>query len=131
MHGKQDISSLEDVKRLVDAFYDRVRRDDKLGEIFNHAIQDRWPTHLSKMYAFWQTVLLGEHTYHGSPFVPHAQLPVDATHFDRWMALFNGTADELFAEPNTERAKWQGERMASMFLAKINYYKNNSSIPLL
>lgn len=131
MHEKQDITSFDDVKRLVDTFYDRVRSDDKLGDIFNNVIQDRWPAHLSKMYAFWQTVLLGEHTYHGSPFLPHARLPVDGRHFDRWMALFNGTADELFAGPNTERAKWQGERMAAMFLAKINYYQNNTSIPLL
>lgn len=131
MHEKHDVTELDDVKRLVDTFYDRVRQDSMLGDIFNTVIQDRWPAHLAKMYAFWQTVLLEEHTYHGSPFVPHANLPVDATHFDRWIELFSGTADELFAGPNTERAKWQGERMASMFLAKITYYQNNASVPLI
>lgn len=122
---------MDDIKLLVDKFYDRIREDDLLGHIFNEVIQDRWPQHLDKMYSFWQTVLLGEHTYQGSPFVPHAPLPVESKHFDRWVMLFLSTADELFVGKTTERAKWQGERMASMFLAKITYYQNNTSIPLI
>jgi hypothetical protein len=39
---------------------------------------------------------LGEHTYNGSPFPPHAKLPVDNEHFAAWMALFTKTVDELF-----------------------------------
>lgn len=131
MHSKHDITSMDDIKLLVDKFYDRIREDDLLGHIFNEVIQDRWPQHLDKMYSFWQTVLLGEHTYQGSPFVPHAPLPVESKHFDRWVMLFLSTADELFVGKTTERAKWQGERMASMFLAKITYYQNNTSIPLI
>lgn len=131
MSGKNDITTLDDIKLLVDIFYDRIRKDDLLGHIFNNVIQERWPEHLAKMYSFWQTVLLEEHTYHGSPFVPHAKLPVEAKHFDRWMELFSTTVDELFAGQTSERAKWQGERMASMFLAKITYYQNNSSMPLI
>lgn len=118
---------------MVDDFYGKIRQDDLLGNIFNRVIQDRWPQHLDKMYSFWQTVLLdGERTYFGAPFVPHAYLPVDASHFERWIALFNATVDEHFAGEKATRAKWQGERMAEMFLHKINYYQqNSSSIPLL
>lgn len=131
MYDKQDITTIDDVKLLVDTFYDRVRQDNMLGHIFDSVIQDRWPEHLAKMYSFWQTVLLEEHTYHGSPFVPHAKLPVMAEHFERWIELFCTTADELFVGQTTERAKWQGERMATMFLAKITFYQNNSSVPLI
>jgi hemoglobin len=94
-------------------------------------IQDRWPEHLEKMYRFWQTVLLEEHTYYGSPFVPHAKLPVDKEHFDRWLQLFYKTVDQFFAGEKAERAKWQGERMAEMFLSKIQYYRNHSGTPLV
>lgn len=128
---KSDITTLDDIKLLVDSFYGKVREDDLLANIFNERIQDRWPAHLEKMHRFWQTVLLEEHTYYGSPFLPHAKLPVDAKHFERWMKLFNETVDTLFKGEKATRAKWQGERMAEMFLSKINYYRNNSSIPLI
>ena len=74
---KNEIISLTDIKLLVDTFYGKVREDELLKDVFNNKIQDRWPEHLEKMYRFWQTVLLEEHTYYGSPFLPHAKLPVD------------------------------------------------------
>lgn len=128
---EKDITTLDDIKVLVDTFYSRVREDQMLRDIFNDKIQDRWPEHLEKMYRFWQTVLLEEHTYHGSPFLPHAQLPVEAAHFEAWVQLFSDTVDSLFAGAKAERAKWQGQRMAEMFHSKIEYYRSNSSIPLI
>lgn len=128
---KKDIITLNDIKLLVDSFYDKVREDEILADIFNNKIQDRWTQHLEKMYTFWQTVLLEEHTYYGSPFMPHAKLPVDVVHFERWLQLFYGTVDDLFEGEKAARAKWQGQRMAEMFHSKIQYYKNNPAIPLL
>lgn len=128
---KKDINSMEDITLLVDTFYARIREDDLLKDIFNGVIQDRWPAHLEKMYRFWQTVLLEEHTYFGSPFVPHAELPVNKEHFDRWGRLFGATVDELFAGERAEKAKWQGDRMAKMFLSKISYYRDNNLKPLI
>jgi hemoglobin len=128
---KQDIRNMDDIKLLVDSFYGRVRKDNLLGDIFDNKIGDRWPEHLEKMYRFWQTVLLEEHTYHGSPFVPHAKLPVELQHFQQWKMLFDVTVDELFTGEKATRAKWQGERMAEMFHYKIEYYKNNSFTSIL
>lgn len=127
----KDILNLDDVKLVVDCFYDKVRNDKLLKDVFNNVIQDRWPEHLEKMYRFWQTVLLDEHTYYGSPFLPHAKLPVGIEHFNQWLNLFYETVDENFEGAKAERMKWQGQRMAEMFHLKIEYYKNNPSIPLL
>jgi hemoglobin len=33
--------------------------------------------------------------YQGSPMTKHLPLPVDAAHFDRWLALFEETAREV------------------------------------
>ena len=129
--NKTDITTMDDVRLLVNTFYDKVRDDSSLSPIFESKIQDRWPEHLNKMYRFWQTVLLGEHTYKGSPFIPHATLPVQLVHFETWLSLFNTTVDDLFKGPKADRAKWQGQRMAEMFHSKIKYYKNNSAIPIL
>ncbi|MEZ5022537.1 MAG: hypothetical protein R2728_04615 [Chitinophagales bacterium] len=63
--------------------------------------------------------------------MPHAKLPVDKAHFERWLLLFNETIDNLFKGEKAQRAKWQGERMAEMFHHKIQYYKANTSIPII
>ena len=123
---KKDITSLEDIKLMVSTFYGKIRQDDLLKDIFNEKIQDLWPEHLEKMYRFWQTVLLDEHTYNGAPFPPHAQLIVEKEHFDRWISLFFSTIEENFEGENAEKAKLQGERMALIFHAKITYFKNQN-----
>jgi len=128
---KNDISDINAIRSLVDSFYDKVRKDTLLAPIFNNVIGEKWPEHLAKMYRFWQTVLLDQHTYEGSPFVPHSRLPISGEHFERWLHLFRETVDELFEGEKAIRAKWQGERMAEMFLSKLRYYKENPAIPIL
>lgn len=122
---KKDILTLDDVKLLVDSFYTKVRKDELIGPIFDDRIQDRWPQHLAKMYTFWQTVLLGEHTYYGSPFPPHSRLPVEKIHFERWLSLFSETLDELFDGQIAKEAIWRANKMAVMFQYKIEQYKSN------
>ena len=131
MIALKDISTLDDIKLLVDEFYGKIRQNDLLGPIFNGVIEDRWPQHLEKMYRFWQTVLLDDHTYYGSPFLKHANLPVVQTHFDTWLTLWYETIDAHFVGQKANEAKMRGDKMAVMFLSKIEYYRNNSSTPLL
>ena len=119
-----DIKNLDDIKLLVDTFYSKVQKDEFIGPIFNEKIGNRWPEHLEKMYRFWQTILLDVHSYSGSPFPPHKQLPVEKEHFDRWMAIFSATTDELFLGPVAEEAKLRGRNMAEMFHYKIDYFRN-------
>ena len=128
---RKDIASLDDVRLLVDTFYGKVRLDTFIGPIFNKRIQDRWPEHLAKMYTFWQTVLLGEHTYYGAPFPPHARLPVEKEHFDRWLSLFSETVTELFEGEIANEALWRANKMAEMFQFKIRHYRANSSRSLI
>lgn len=129
--GKQKIASLEQVKKLVDVFYGKIRNDALLSPIFENAIGEHWDAHLDKMYKFWQTVLLEEHTYYGSPFLPHAKLPVTKEHFNQWLALFNETVDSEFTGELAEEAKWRAQKMAEMFQLKIEYSRQNNSKPLL
>jgi hemoglobin len=128
---KKDILSLDDVKLLVDSFYTKVRKDELIGPIFDDRIQDRWPQHLAKMYTFWQTVLLGEHTYYGSPFPPHSKLPVEKIHFERWLSLFSQTLDELFDGETAKQAMWRANKMAMMFQYKIERFKSNPQNSLI
>lgn len=118
---QRDIENLDDIKVLVDEFYGKVRQDELLKNIFEEVIQDRWPQHLEKMYRFWQTVLLGKHTYKGSPFPPHSHLPVDAEHFNRWVKLWIQTVKRHYTGKRADKAIWQGTRMAEMFQSKIQF----------
>lgn len=126
----RQLENIDDIRILVNKFYEKIRQDDLVSEIFINRIGNRWPEHLEKMCAFWQTVLLHEYAYQGSPFLPHANLPVDKRHFERWLNLFRETVDELFVGAKATEAKWRAEKMAEMFLLKIEYHRSNSSTSL-
>lgn len=127
---KKDIQDLSDIKLMVDAFYDKVRLDDLIGPIFNEVIQNNWKTHLEKMYTFWQTILLEDYTYSGRPFPPHANLPVNQLHFDRWKKLFTEIVQLNFEGQKADEAIWRADKMATMFLSKITYFRENNLKPL-
>jgi hemoglobin len=82
------------IERLVRSFYAHIREDAVLGPIFAARITD-WEPHLKRMCAFWSSVVLLTGRYSGQPMRAHHPLPVDATHFDRWLALFEETARQV------------------------------------
>jgi hemoglobin len=82
------------IERLVRSFYARIRADEMLAPIFDARIRD-WEPHLQQMCAFWSSVALMSGRYHGAPMPKHLPLPIDAAHFDRWLALFEATAAEV------------------------------------
>lgn len=127
---KGDIRSVEDIRLLVDTFYGRARLDELVGPVFNDTIEDRWPEHLAKLYNFWQTVLLGEHTYYGNPFMPHSKLPVDKSHFDRWLQLFHATLSDLFVGPKADEARERSIMMAQMFQFKLAEHARAGTMPI-
>jgi len=128
---KEDIKDLTDIKRMVDEFYATVQNDNLIGPIFNAVIQNRWPEHLEKMYTFWQTILLETHTYQGRPFPPHAQLPIEKEHFDRWLQLFEANLNKLFSGPVAEEARLRAHKMAELFLLKLEHIRKDPFHPLI
>jgi hemoglobin len=82
------------IERLVRAFYAKAGDDPVLGPIFAARIE-AWEPHIGRMCAFWSSVALMSGRYHGNPMEKHLRLPVDAEHFDRWLTLFEATANEV------------------------------------
>ena len=105
-----DDSSL---KALVDLFYDRVRRDDLIGPLFNDAIGD-WPGHLEKLTAFWSSVMLSSGRYKGQPVPAHFRHRdrIEPRMFERWLALWRLTTAELFVAPAAAALQAKAERIA-------------------
>lgn len=99
------------IERLVRGFYARVREDALIGPVFAARIVD-WEPHLQQMFAFWSSVALMTGNYHGQPMRKHVPLPVDARHFDRWLALFEDTARDLCSPKAAEHFIERARRIA-------------------
>jgi hemoglobin len=120
---KKDIEGPEDIRTFVDAFYLRVREDDLLGPIFNDVAKVDWEKHLPLLYKFWGTLLFRTAEYKGNPFSKHLLLPVDPSHFQRWVALFISTIDSLFAGKKAEEAKGYARSIADTFQNRMGLYE--------
>jgi hemoglobin len=79
--------------------------------------------HVPEITSFWETVLLGAQSYSGGAFRPHAELHRKARlrrgHFERWLALWTQTVDELFVGPTAELAKAHALRVATAFHGRL------------
>jgi hemoglobin len=115
---REEIHDTKDVRLLVDRFYERVSADDLLAPIFYGRITDM-PSHLQRMYRFWETILLEESSYDSLALSKHADLPLMNQHFTRWLTLFLDTIDELYSGPSAELAKLRAIRMAEEFQVKL------------
>lgn len=127
MTSDKDIKDIADIKKMVNVFYGKVRKDDLIGPIFNNAIQEHWNEHLEKLYLFWQSRLFGDPVYDGFPFPPHAQLPINKEHFDRWLSLFVETVDGLFVGSIANEAKSRAYKIADVFQEKLDYIRKKSN----
>ena len=119
MHDSLDDAEL---RAHLDAFYERVRRDPRLGPIFNAAIQD-WPEHMETLTAFWRTVALRERAYKGNPLAVHKALPLAPDDFEAlmpvWLALWEETARGRFAPDIADALVEKATRIAESLRAGL------------
>jgi hemoglobin len=114
--------SEDGIRQLVDAFYDKVRLDAELAPIFLRAIPGDWEPHLTRMYAFWSSVMLTSGCYKGNPVVKHLVIPGIQPHlFERWLALFNETCGELFDDGVSEEFRAKAARIAESLKLALFY----------
>ncbi len=120
---KKDLTTEEDIKKMVNTFYDKVNVDNLLSPIFNDFAGIDWSHHLPKMYAFWNFLILGIPGYKGQPFPMHTRLPITQEHFKKWVKLFLSNIDEHFSGTNAELAKSKAESIALTFQYKMGLLK--------
>lgn len=119
----RDIETEEDIKVLVDRFYDKVKKDDLIGYIFTDVVHVNWEKHLPVMYRFWQNVLFYTGGYEGNPIIMHKHLnskvPLNESHFNRWIRLFNLTVDENFEGKKATLAKQRALSISTVMQLKL------------
>ncbi len=111
------------IRLLVDRFYARVRADPLIGPIFLRSVGEYpgdWDEHLQTLYDFWSSILLGSGRYKGNPMLVHRRLPeLGPELFDRWIALFDATAAELFPPDLAETVQAAAHRIRRR--AEVNW----------
>ncbi|HTI10303.1 MAG TPA: group III truncated hemoglobin [Puia sp.] len=121
---KKDIDGKKEIRLLVDAFYEKVRKDDVIGFLFTDIARVNWESHLPVMYDFWENVLFQTGSYTGNPMATHTQLhhkfPLTREHFAQWKKLFLETIDEHFEGPNAELARQRALSIATVMEIKIS-----------
>lgn len=119
---KTDITTRADIEKLVNAFYDKVKTDEKIGYLFTEVAKVNWELHLPKMYDFWENVIFFTGNYEGNPMVKHKELHdksnMDKTHFQHWNALFNKTVDSLFEGTKAEEIKQRAMNISAAMMYK-------------
>ncbi len=119
-----DDIGLARIRRIVDVFYDRVRRHPCLAEPF--LMVEDWPSHKARLTHFWWLSLGGEAyaPYQYRVGAKHATVGISDELVDEWLALFRVTLDEhlpkALADAWFHRASRMGDslRMLSEFYAQ-------------
>lgn len=122
---KQVLDSPEAVRLLANSFYEKVQADPLIGPIFTDVAAVDWSAHLPKMYAFWETIILGNGAYDGHPFHPHLLVnqkqPLRIEHFERWLTLFSATLTEHFTGETAEQVRQRATQIALVWNNKLSY----------
>lgn len=124
-----DLCTDEEIARLVNAFYAKVRHDEALGPIFKEHVAD-WEHHLENLVDFWSSILRGTRRFTGTPMPKHAALPgLTVELFQRWLALFLETTS---AQPNQrmgEQAYAMAQRIARSLWLGYQLNRNPDRLP--
>lgn len=115
-----DIKNKNDIEHLINVFYSDVKNDEVLKPFF---IKVNWEKHLPIMVNFWENVLFYSGSYSGNPMEKHKYLHQKMTmkknHFDKWLALFYNSVDQLYFGPKANLIKERANNIAIIMQVKI------------
>jgi hemoglobin len=119
----------DSLKALVDAFYAKVRLDPLIGPVFNNAIDD-WPEHLDKLQAFWSSVMLTTGRYKGRPLPAHVKHSdsISPASFERWLALWSETTDEMLDAASAAALQDKAGRIAESLSLGIAFHRDRGAV---
>ncbi|WP_326573477.1 group III truncated hemoglobin [Streptomyces sp. NBC_00481] len=116
----RDIHDRQDVERLVEAFYDEVLDDALIGRLFTEVARVDMAAHLPVMADFWESALLTPGVYRRNALRAHrdlhAESPLRAEYFDRWLDLWTAVVRRRHAGPVSDRAVVKAHAVARALL---------------
>ena len=128
---KKDIENRSDIDLLMERFYARAIKDEKIGYIFTDVAKLDLEHHLPVIADFWETLLFrtGDYARHGrNPLMVHGELnekePLKLEHFQRWLEIFTETVDQLFAGDTADFIKTRASAIANRMLEFVSGGQN-------
>lgn len=114
---KPDISTSNDINKLVAVFYDTIKSDTSLQLLFSKKDIDP-RLYLSRSASFLENVLFYTGDYAGDPLIAEEsmlrKLHSAGVRFDKLLELFCATVDKLFRGPNADRIKGHARSISSV-----------------
>jgi hemoglobin len=127
-----DIATRNDIELLMKTFYDKVKKDDTIGPIFNDIAKVNWEHHIPIICDFWETLLLDAASYRKNVmevhFILNRKIRLEEKHFRVWLQLFSATVDENFSGKKAEMAKTKAKSIAALMQFKIKEEPGGLSI---
>lgn len=126
MNTKKDIENRKDIRTLVSTFHKELLKDPEFEHIFNEVAQIDILDHLDIMVDFWESVLFQAGKYKRDLLEIHVELNqkynygLKKAHFNKWLAVFNNTVDNLFEGKTAKGAKDRALSIASIIKMKID-----------
>ena len=125
----KDIETRDDIELVVREFYNKVRKNETLGYIFDDIIKIDWDYHIPILVDFWETILLDTGSYTrnamGEHFKVNQKIRLESHHFTTWLDLFDSTVDSLFKGDKAELAKKRAHSVAGIMQLKLQQLNRN------
>ncbi len=115
----------ENISIMVRNFYIKILKDDIVGPFFiaklgDDLASDHWKPHLELLTNFWASMMLGQGSYRGNPFMPHTQLgELKRETFEQWLKLFFEVLDELYEPQAANQFKERSAVIAENFMRNL------------
>ena len=120
---KHDIRNREDIRLLMERFYDKLMADESISYLFTNVAKINLDEHFPVLVDFWDSILFQADTYHKNAMKPHLDLhqqsPLEAHHFKTWLGYFIATVNELFDGDKAELAKQRATSIATVMQIKV------------
>jgi hemoglobin len=119
----KDIENREDIQVLIDTFYDGVLNDPIMWPVFEESLQ-HWEHHKKRVVGFWENWLFQSGTYDGGMMwkhsARHSTQPMTTERFERWLAYWITTVDQLFEGKNAEFVKTKALEIGNVLHNRLN-----------
>ena len=125
---KHDIRNREDIRLLMEQFYDKLLADESISYLFTDVAKINLDEHFPVLVDFWDSILFQADTYHKNAMKPHVDLhqqsPLEAHHFKTWLSYFIATVNKLFEGEKAELARQRATSIATVMQIKVIEMKN-------
>lgn len=131
-NAKRDIANREDLRLIVQTFYEHAFEDAQIGYFFTEVAHMDLAAHIPVLTDFWESLLFRTQNYSGNVMQKHldlhAKAAMEPADFARWMELFLKVIDDLFAGPRADELKHRAKNIAIAIERRL--HKPQRAIPL-